>query len=92
MTKLKTSDYEIWHYPEENFTIIQNKIPFVEIGTDQALEQENKVIKVAGCVIDITQNQATLNRFCLSAPILTSLSQRFLQKSMYMCQSFCLEA
>ena len=56
MTKLKTSDYEIWQYLEENFSIIKSKIPFVGIGTDYALEQENKVMKVASGVIDLTQN------------------------------------
>ena len=43
------------------------------------LEQENKVMKVADGVIDVTQNQAALNQFCLSAPIL-SLTQQFLEK------------
>ena len=81
MTKLKTSDYEIWQYLEENFCIIKSKIPFVGIGTDHALEQENKVMKVAGGVIGLTQNQAAINRFCLSAPILSSLTQQFLEKN-----------
>ena len=40
MTKLKTSDYEIWQYLEENFSIIKSKIPFVGIGTDHAHKQE----------------------------------------------------
>ena len=75
VTELKTSDYESWQYVEENFSIIKSKIPFVGIGTDHTLEQESKVMKVAGGVIGLTQNQAVLNLFCLSAPILSSLTQ-----------------
>ena len=78
MTNVKISDYESWQYLEENYSIIKSKIPFVGIGTDHALEQENNVMKVAGGVIGLTQNQATLNRFCLNAPILSSLTQQFL--------------
>ena len=63
MTKLKASDYEIWQYLEENFSILKSKIPFVGIGTDHALEQENKVMKVASGVIGLTQNQAALIDF-----------------------------
>ena len=78
MTNVKISDYESWQYLGENYSIIKSKIPFVGIGTDHALEQENNVMKVAGGVIGLTQNQATLNRFCLNAPILSSLTQQFL--------------
>ena len=38
-------------------------------------------MKVAGGVIGLTQNQAALNRFCLSALILSSLTQQFLEKN-----------
>ena len=65
----------------KKFSIIKSKIPFVGIGTDHALEQENKVMKVAGSVTGLTQNQAALNRFCLSAPILSWLIQQFLEKN-----------
>ena len=75
MTKLKTSVYECWQYLEENFSIIKSTVPFVGIATDHALEQENKVMKVAGGLIGLTQNQAALNRFCLSEPVLSSLTQ-----------------
>ena len=78
MTNLKIPDYESWQYLEENYSIIKSKIPFLGICTDHGLEQENKVIKVAGGVIGLTQNQATLNQFCLSAPILSSLTQQLL--------------
>ena len=69
MTKLKGSDFESWQYLEESFSIIKSKIPLVRIGIDNALEQENKVMQVAGGAIGLTQNQAALNQFCLSAPI-----------------------
>ena len=75
VTKLKTPHYESWQYLEENFCIIKSKIPFVGIGSNHASEQENKVMKLPGGVIGLTQNQAALNRFCLSAPILSLLTQ-----------------
>ena len=56
MTKLKTSDYEHWQYLEENFSINKSNILFVGIGNYHVLEQENKVMKVAGDVIGLTQN------------------------------------
>ena len=79
MITLNTSDYESWQYLEKNFSII--KMPFVVTGTDHVLEQENKVMKVAGGVIGLTQNQVALNRFCLSAPILRLFTQQFLKKN-----------
>ena len=81
MTKLKGSDFESWQYLEESFSIIKSKIPFVGIGIDNALEQENKVMQVAGGAIGLTQNQAALNQFCLSAPILSLFTQQFLEKN-----------
>ena len=70
-----TSDYESWQYLKEHFSTIKCKIPFVEIGTDFALEQENKVMKVSGSAIGLIQIQTALHRFCLSAPILSTLTQ-----------------
>ena len=81
MMKLKRSDYKSWQYLEESFSIIKSKIPFVGVCTDHTLEQENKEIKVAGGAIALTQNQAALNRFCLSGPIPSLLTQQFLEKN-----------
>ena len=38
-------------------------------------------MKVTGGVTGLTQNQSVLNRFCLSVPILSSLTQQFFEKN-----------
>ena len=75
------SEYESWQYLEENFSTIKTKISFLGIGTNHALEQKKNMMKVAGGVIGLTQNQAASNPFCLSAPILSSLTLQFLEKN-----------
>lgn len=44
MMELKNTD--AWRYLEDNFSIAKSKIPFTAIGSDHAMEQENKVLKV----------------------------------------------
>ena len=80
MTKLKTSDYENCQKREQNFSIINSKIPSGGTVTVHSLEQENKVMKVSAGLIGLTQNQEVLNRFCLIAPILSSLTYNHLEK------------
>ena len=80
MTKLKTSDYENCQKREQNFSIINSKIPSGGPVTVHSLEQENKVMKVSAGLIGLTQNQEVLNQFCLIAPILSSLTYNHLEK------------
>ena len=77
MTDLLSNDIESWNYLEESFAISKSQIPFTSIGSDHALEQENKVMKVTGGVKGLTQNPSGLHRFCLTAPVLNALSQEF---------------
>ena len=81
MTELKTKDIDSWNYLKDNFSINKSGIPLCSIGSDHALEQENKTMKLAGCVICLTQNQAALHRFCLVAPFLSALSKGFCNKN-----------
>ena len=69
MTDLLSNDIESWNYLEESFAISKSQIPFTSIGSDHALEQENKVMKVTGGVKGLTQNPSGLHRFCLTAPV-----------------------
>ena len=80
MHDLQTSDKESWSYLEQNYSIFKSPIPFVGIGSDHAIEQENKVLKVTGGIIGLTQNQSTLNRYCISSPVLSHLSNLFIEK------------
>lgn len=79
MNELLSEDVPSWNYLKENFSISKSNIPFTSIGSDHALEQENKVMKVTGGIIGLTQNPAALYRFCLVAPILNLFSQEFCQ-------------
>ena len=77
MLQLEQEDPDTWKYLEENFSINKTGIPFASIGTDHALEQDNRRMKVSGGLIGLTQNSTALNRFCLIAPVLNSLSEQF---------------
>jgi len=81
MMELKTTDPESWHYLKHNFCINKTGVPFCSIGTDHALEQDNKKLKVNGGVVGLTQNPQALYRFCLISPSLDLLVQTFLERS-----------
>ena len=82
MTELLSNDTDSWNYLEKNFAISKSQIPFTSIGSDHALEQENKVMKVTGGVKGLTQNPSGLYRFCLTAPVLNALTKAFCEKMM----------
>ena len=63
-----------------NFISNQSNIPFTAIGSDHAMEQENKVLKVTGGIKGLTQHASGLYRFCLVSPIISSLSEEFCTK------------
>ena len=46
MQELQNSDADSWSYLQENFSICKSGIPFTAIGSDHAMEQENKALKV----------------------------------------------
>ena len=70
-----------WQYLKDNFSINKTSIPFCSIGSDHALEQDNKLLKVNGRVVGLTQNPKGLHRFCLISPSLASLCSQFLKNS-----------
>ena len=81
MAELERKDEANWKYLEQNYSVSRTSIPFVAIGSDHAMEQENKAMKVLGGITGLTQQPAALSRFCLTAPILSELSQEFLQRN-----------
>ena len=81
MIDLETKDENSWRYLENNYSIAKSSIPFVAIGSDHAMEQENKTMKVLGGIIGLTQQPDALNRFCLTAPVLSSLGEEFLERN-----------
>ena len=76
MTALETTDPDIYQeFIDGNFTVNKNKIPFCAVGVDHALEHINRVMKVAGGLVGITQNASARERFFLTAPELNRLSE-----------------
>ena len=51
----------------DNSSINKSGILFCSMGSDHALEQENKTMKLTRGAIALTQNQAVLHCFCLVA-------------------------
>ena len=70
-----------WQYLKDNFSINKTGIPVCSMGSDHALEQDNKLLKVNGGVIGLTQNPTALHRFCLISASLASLCSQFLKNS-----------
>ena len=81
MLELEGTDATSWTYLEINYSIVKTSIPFVGIGSDHAMEQENKNLKVAGGIVGLTQQSSALSRFCLSSPVMSSLAADFLQRN-----------
>ena len=81
MMQLKKSDSQSWHYLKKHFCVNKSGNPFCFIGSDHALEQENKIMKVTGGVTGLTQKPTSLNRFCLIALFLNALSKAFCDRN-----------
>ena len=81
MMGLKENDEVSWQYLKDNFSINKMSIPFCSIGSDHALEKNNKLLKVNGGVVGLRQNPTALHRFCLISPSLASLCSQFLKNS-----------
>ena len=81
MTEFEIKDENSWRYLESNYSIAKSPIPFIAIGSDHAMEQENKTMKVLGGIIGLTQQREALNRFCLTVPIFSSLAEEFLERN-----------
>ena len=65
-------------YLKDSFSINKTGIPFCSIGSDHALEQDKKLLKVNGGVVGLTQNPTALHRYCLISPSLASLCSNLL--------------
>ena len=50
-----------------NWVVNKSATPFCALGSDEALEHQNRALKVTGGLVGITQNPSALPRFLLSA-------------------------
>ena len=72
MRNLEETDPDIWQaFMNGEFVVQKSPIPFTALFTDQALEQENKILKDHGGVGGVTQDEALLDRVCAVAPVIS---------------------
>ena len=75
MKSLSDSDPDIYkEFISGNWVVNKNSIPFCAIGADHALEQVNRMMKVSGGLVGITQNSNALAKFFLAAPELSNIA------------------
>ena len=57
MKALQSTDPDLHQeFIDGNFVVNKNQIPFCAIGVDHALEHINRIMKVTGGLVGITQN------------------------------------
>ena len=83
---LQISDPEVWNELSKGiWAPNKSNIPFCSLGADEALEQENRKMKVTGGLVGITQSAQTLTKFFLVAPELSKLSDEASKMSSSNC-------
>jgi hypothetical protein len=74
MRTLAETDPCIWEeFMTGNWVVNKSLVPFCAIGADHALEQTNRMMKVAGGLVGITLNARARTKFFLVAPELARL-------------------
>ena len=64
MASLKVSDPDIWRkFEKGNWVVNRSATSFCALGSDEALEHQNRALKVTGGLVGITQNPRALARF-----------------------------
>ena len=67
MCELQISDPQTWSFLQRNFVVNKTHIPFSAIGTDHAIEHENRVMKVIGGIKGIANQSSALEKHFLVA-------------------------
>lgn len=66
---LKREDPPTWKaFEHGEFVVSKSEIPFTKLYTDQALEQENKVLKGQGGMVGVSQSDESLGRLLVTTP------------------------
>ena len=74
MDTLKSTDPDIWkHFVEGKWVVNRSTLPFCALGADEALEHQNRKLKVQGGLVGITLNDNARDRFFLANPELTKI-------------------
>ena len=82
MRNIKIYEEETWNFFKNgNFSVNKSHFPFSAIGADYGIGQLNQELKVVGGVKRILQNENTLHRFILCAPVLDSVCRDFRKRN-----------
>ena len=57
------------------FTVQKSERPFSNMATDQAHEQNNKLVKIDGGAVGILDNEAALLKWAVASPIISEILQ-----------------
>lgn len=80
MYNLKKTDPGIWNeFERGNWVVHKSSKPFCALASDEALEHQNRAMKVAGGLVGISQHPNALTRFFLAAPELQRITEETLQ-------------
>ena len=76
MYALKQNDARSWEFFKSgNFSVNKSMVPFCALGTDHALEQENKKMKVLGGISGIANKKFTMESYFIAAPMLNRVCE-----------------
>ena len=72
---MKVKTPSLWNeFKRGNWVVHKSKKSFCALGADEALEHENRAMKVLGGLVNITQKKQALTRFFLTSPELSRLT------------------
>ena len=78
MFALKILDQQSWKFLElGNFSVNKSQVPFCALGTDHALEQENRKMKVLEGICGLANRKNALENYFLLSPLLGNISEQF---------------
>ena len=81
---LAQTDTQVWEeFMEDNWVVNKIMVPFRAIGPDHALEQVNRMKKVAGGLIGITPNPYARTKLFVVAPELARLAEEARDMAIY---------
>ena len=79
MRSLEESDPDVWeNFMSGDFVVQKSDIPFTSLFTDQALEQEIKILKRHGGIKGVTQDENVLDRLVATMPVLSRIVKSFM--------------
>ena len=75
MKELENKQQDLWkEFKRGNWVVHKSKVSFCALGTDEALEHENRAMKVLGGLVNITQKKQSLMQFFLTSRELSRLT------------------